>query len=154
MGCGASRNPTSDIVAKPERPVVQSEPEAADSPPKSITPGTSKRLFIYTSNRKDSTTSAILDKLATPEDTKFRMYEWELLGTLEQSVALRFSLETGLSTEQQVLYQKYRQHKEWLDSFSEIYVGTGMHNFGVSATLKTYFDILTIPGKTTLIVNT
>jgi len=99
------------------------------------------RLFIYTSKRPGSHSSTILDRLARENDVKFRVWEWELFGLYDKAVELKYSLQNP-NPEQQELYAKIKSHKEWLDTFDEIFVGCAMHNFGINVNFKTYTDVL------------
>eukprot|EP01121_Diplochlamys_sp_Union-15-3_P014846 TRINITY_DN4799_c0_g1_i1.p1 TRINITY_DN4799_c0_g1~~TRINITY_DN4799_c0_g1_i1.p1 ORF type:complete len:198 (-),score=25.49 TRINITY_DN4799_c0_g1_i1:4-573(-) len=108
---------------------------------------TLKRLFIYTSKRKNSVSSTILDKIITKEDTRFNVWDWDLATKREESIEMKYAfLSNKMNGEQQELYDKIKHHKEWLHTFSEIYVGVAMHNFAINVNFKNYIDILVQPG--------
>jgi len=108
-----------------------------------------KRLFIYSSGRTGSISTTLLDRLADrPDDVKLRVWEWELFSKYSAVLEMRYARRRGetLTAEQQSLFDKIQQHKDWLDSFSEVYVGCAMHNYSINVNFKTYFDILSTPG--------
>jgi FMN-dependent NADH-azoreductase len=108
----------------------------------------SKRLFIYTSRRSTSVSSALLDRLADrADDTKFRVWDWDLFSQLESVIDMKYGLIGGkLNETQQPYFEKISAHKQWLDSFDEVYFGAAMHNFGINVNAKTYFDVFVQPG--------
>jgi FMN-dependent NADH-azoreductase len=109
---------------------------------------TLKRLFIYTSQRHSSVSSALLDSLCTESNAKLRVWELDWFSCLEEANDMKYAVMSGrpLSKEQQSLYDNLKTHKEYLDSFDEIYVGVAMHNFAINVNFKIYLDLLAQPG--------